>query len=97
MSPTHVSADSLAKPSAAPSMSQGNTNVRSELEIHDGVSAPSYSSEQPKEISSTSIEPDHIGGPDGGRCAWLVVVGGFINFAIAFGTWRATSRRNVSY
>lgn len=30
-------------------------------------------------------EPHHIGVPDGGRRAWLVVLGGFINFIASFG------------
>ncbi|EGX95934.1 monocarboxylate transporter, putative [Cordyceps militaris CM01] len=30
-------------------------------------------------------EPHHMGVPDGGRRAWLVVLGGFINFTASFG------------
>lgn len=32
-------------------------------------------------------QPDHIGVPDGGRRAWLVVFGAFLNFTLAFGSY----------
>lgn len=35
--------------------------------------------------SPSPREPNHIGVPDGGRRAWLVVLGGFINFTASFG------------
>ncbi len=32
-------------------------------------------------------EPHHIGVPDSGRRAWLVVFGGFLNFTASFGAF----------
>ena len=85
MSPIRPSLNEANMAPIDPAIPKGNTAIPSELELHDGISAPSYTSEQPKEISASSTEPDHIGVPDGGRRAWLVVLGGFINFTIAFG------------
>lgn len=85
MSPLRPSLNEADRASTGPAVAKGNTAIPSELELHDGISAPSYTSEQPKEISASSTEPDHIGVPDGGRRAWLVVLGGFINFTVAFG------------
>lgn len=35
--------------------------------------------------SSVATEPHHVSVPDGGRRAWLVVLGGFFNLVTTFG------------
>lgn len=52
--------------------------------LHDPPST-CWSSDRQKGGSSDTHEPGHIGVPDGGHRAWLVVFGGFLNFTFAFG------------
>lgn len=44
-----------------------------------------YNTEKSKGGSTNTFGVGHIEVPDGGHRAWLVVLGGFINFTIGFG------------
>lgn len=73
-----------------PSTQSSVLHVRSDIEsdqdrwLHNTPST-CWSSDRQKDGSSDSHEPGHIGVPDGGHRAWLVVFGGFLNFTFAFG------------
>lgn len=54
-----------------------------------------YNTEKSKGGSTNTFSVGHIEVPDGGHRAWLVVLGGFINFTIGFGMDAARRRRTV--
>ncbi|OAQ99540.1 hypothetical protein LLEC1_04803 [Akanthomyces lecanii] len=71
------------------------------------IRSPRPISPDSAEISSSNPcnehEPHHIGVPDSGRRAWLVVLGGFLNFTASFGllnsfgTFEAQYERNLDW
>lgn len=63
------------------------TRSKETLEIR---SPRPISPDSPESLSGHCVEPHEphrIGVPDGGRRAWLVVLGGFINFTASFGAF----------
>lgn len=54
-------------------------------ESNHSTPTPTYIPKQRYKNDTTDSETIGVSVPDGGRRAWLVVIGGFLDFAIAFG------------
>lgn len=54
-------------------------------QIFDEGKKTCYGSATEKSGPNDDHQPSHIGVPDGGWRAWLVVFGAFLNFTLAFG------------
>lgn len=68
--------------------------------IPGGLESPATSfaaSENTKDLEEPVVADGSGGIPDGGFRAWLVVFGGFLDFAIAFGKFCLGGSTNISF